>query len=386
MFSKLSKLAFWLNQQGFPKEAQAIQDLSEPEEYAELWHEEATTEFGANPITEDEYAEENFGAGVDDLVSFEKEVNETDAEILKLIAQKEGVQILQTGSSLLGAGVYGKVIRGVYQGKPVAAKIIFDNKLEFSKEAENWKKILIAAKTLPPDLKKHIPMIYKINKDEIFYQNINLNYEIIVMEELFPLNGELKRLFKHQDYKPHSEQLLKDEEYLYKISLAISDYVIKVSSRLGLNIKTLDPTKLMKVLLNLGRIKYYDAEKIIKVVVNYLGKTYDLYGVNEKGRKIPFIKSDSGLDLYDGLYDVVSKFFRPDGMPKFQGDPTQFWEDLPETSSFYQTLKTLSSNYGIKWGDVHHENVMMDANGNLKIIDAGKYNTFRFVPDQTPTL
>ena len=36
-------------------------------------------------------------------------------------------------------------------------------------------------------------------------------------------------------------------------------------------------------------------------------------------------------------------------------------------------LKVLYQSFGISYGDLHYDNIMMDNDGNLKIIDVGQY-------------
>ncbi len=397
LFKSLPKLSSWLIQQGFLKEAQAIKDLSEPEQYEEDWHEEAVQEFGSEPISEEEYTKQNFDGGVPQLTSMKDDINSDDADVLKQIAEQEGIQILYTGdeytSSVLGSGMYGKVITGVYQGKNVAAKIIFEDEADengyvppISREGDIWKKILQAAVTLSPEMKRHIPQIYKINKGQLPYRDYIVEYEIIVMEQLFPLDKEMPDLIQHKKYEQHINRLLKDEEYLYKIAQAVTDYLNRFKSRHKLKIPELEPIALFDVIMSLGKLTYASTERIIKAIINYLVKQYNLNTISRKGKEILFENTERGGDLHDSLYTVIAKFIRPEGLPMFHGNSTEFWDDLPETSAFYRSLKEMAEQFGIKWMDLHFRNMMLDRDGNLKIVDVGAYNAINFTTSRRPTV
>lgn len=392
MILLLNKLSNWLQHHGFIKEAQAIKELptSEPGEYAEPWHEEAVKEFGAEPISEDEYAEQQFGAGLREIMppnKFDQEETVLPEELLKRIADQENFKILQIGgrSSFVGMGEYGAVIRGIYNGKPVVAKIISNLDFKKSEEGDNWRRILKAAKNFPPELQKHIPHIYAIKNNYIedpLKPEDPISYEMIVMEELYPLNKSMSdilniytsienpkekgKLVKLED---EISDLLKDDDYLYKISDIITSG-IKSYFGLDTNFQDLKSIEIFNLISNLKPLGLYSTQKISKEIFRYLVRKYDL----KSDDGVRFEKSDDGISFHDYIYSILIDLIKPDSIPMYKGYPTDFWKALPETSYFYQTLQKLSDDYGIDWGDVHRNNIMLDRDGNLKIIDVGLYN------------
>lgn len=64
-------------------------------------------------------------------------------------------------TSTLGQGAYGIVLEGVYKGKPVAVKILSPDDADGAIAQE------IIDLNLPPEMKRHFPLYYKIDKSTI---------------------------------------------------------------------------------------------------------------------------------------------------------------------------------------------------------------------------
>ncbi len=149
----LNNLIQFLYQNNLLKEAQQVENL---QEYAEPWHEEAVNEFGSEPISEEDYFKQNFQDNENPYLN----------DVRKKILEKHNFQIFLDENTLLGTGAFGRVFKGVYQGKPAVAKIIVKNygipqqvaDMAY-KEAKVWNQILQAKQSLPPDLQSFIPTI-----------------------------------------------------------------------------------------------------------------------------------------------------------------------------------------------------------------------------------
>lgn len=235
MITSIKRLHQLLRLSGYHKVAQQVEELSktiEPlknsEEYSEPWHEEVVQEFGGEPISEDEYLDQiNFPL---DKKPFYLDYNEVDLPtdlVKKLFDQHEIKLVSATGKSqLIGYGSFGAVFRVVYKGKPGVAKLIINELKKINegylgrndREAENWKKIQDNLDKFPTKLRKHLPIIYDIIDGKIDayleHQDIGfnqLNYQIIIMEELFPLSKYLKQIFKQPSEYSY---IIKDEEFV----------------------------------------------------------------------------------------------------------------------------------------------------------------------------
>jgi len=97
--------------------------------------------------------------------------------------------------TFIGKGAIGeKVLKKTYQGEDVAVKLIKGTVEEKEgSEIDIWEDILKIKETMPPNLQKHFPQIYKMEK-VMDNSGKKLLYEIIVMERLEPINSYLKEL------------------------------------------------------------------------------------------------------------------------------------------------------------------------------------------------
>lgn len=300
----------------------------------------------------------------------------------KDILSLENFKVINSGlkNPILGKGHFGTVFSGTYNGKPAAAKIVlYDNKskMKFNKEVENWNKILSVSNQLNDDLKKHIPKIYKIDTGEISKDNTSQTYlyEVIIMEQLFPLNEHMLKLIDQNKiriiYDENYEQeiiprqappesfvnsindLLKDPDYLYTIANKIKESYADAK---------IDKNKIVKELLELNldfNKKDIAIDKITNIILD--DNDIDMEHFN-------FVRTNVAY--------IMRIFFDKIGLPKSLNEHDligDYYNHLPETANFIKALKEIYKLSGLKYYDLKSDNIMMDKDGNLKIIDVGQY-------------
>jgi serine/threonine protein kinase len=373
----LRVLVSWLKANGHNKAAQAIEEVTE---YDEPWQEEAVKEFGDAPVSEDEYFKENF---------FEEFVF---ADIDEKIMDQEGFiyhSSVEGETHFVGSGVSGSVYRGIYNGQPAVIKIIRRTEYKNDNEISNWKAILAAKDKMPASMQKHIPIIYNLNSGNLIDEKSGdkVDYEVVIMEELQKLSPHMQDIFyQYGSAREPMKKMLKDEEYMFEIAKMIKSSVDKIKD-FGDILSEVTPQDILKVILSIEEpIDKYSAMDIVQLVSEYLVQ------VNKEA--ITDIFLNSGLsDLYPSpegflqqkIYQVVKGSIKPDTIPRNReylisndGSPgfaySAFWENSPDTGGLYKTLRELSENFNISWRDTHTDNIMMDKNGNLKIIDVGLYD------------
>ena len=350
----LQHLNLWLQSHNLYKEADEVKELTE---YEEPWYEEAVTEFGSEPITEEEYIDQNFPP----------KLPEHD-ETYKAILQKENFKPLDTGTQpvLAGSGVFGKVFRGIYQGKPAVAKISLDSK-DRDDEVDNWRAILQAYKSMPKELQKHIPTVYATKKGSID----DIGYQFVVMEELKPLSKHLMQTIEltGKTAQQNINRLLKDENYLYQIAqLILKGLRINYEFQHNTALQAITASDIFKMLYELGTLVYNSENYIASELSSKLATKYQLDKLTARKIKISIFGSivnafGSAKPLPRGL-----ETSRPE-----HSDYTPYWENIPETQNLMKMLKVLYQSFNISYGDLHYNNIMMGNDGNLKIIDVGRY-------------
>jgi hypothetical protein len=372
--TKLLKLYNWLHKNNFKKLAQEIKDLdTDTEEYAEPWHQEAVEEFGDEIIPElDEDPLDKQTLQIKN--QFIPISGKTEREAFQEIAAKEDFKIIETGSkpTIAGRGGYGIVFRGVYQGKPAVAKIILGDL--GAQEIDNWDTIQRASKSAVPELKPYLPIIYKINteseeEDSNSNPYIN-NYSIVIMEELLPISDHItEQIYSERPFGVFD--LAKDEELLWSLANVYFKYLVQ----------TFDDLKRTEVFNWLLSVDF----KLIKdrhLVVGNLPSFFNLKIFEKIQEKYPFkeqIRKVRSHPIYNGfdsvLSDEILKFFRQRLPPDFTNvDEGKHLEYLPETKGLIKALKKLTEMTGLGWADLYMpKNLMMGADGNLKIIDVGIY-------------
>lgn len=380
MKNLIIKLSKWLKNNHLHIEAQQIQDLSQ---YEEPWHEEAVQEFGGESISEEEYLRQHFKVPESDLGLLNRPREEAediiDSDKKKLVEQileKENFVPVRAGGkeSMIGRGSFGMVYRGVYQGQPAIAKLIFEENSDYSRqndEVNNWNKILHMVSE-NPRYKKYVPNIYKLNRDQIEIDGKIHKYEIVIMEELYRLNWDFRR-FLAQGYEimeRNTNMLLKNEEILYEIAEGLDEkiklftHIFKNVPReeLQRNIKD-DILNIFKIMLSPPGLTTETQEEISEKIADYYLQKYDLY-FSESNSSFKYLISNR---LRRTIYgDLPMSYF-------------SFWESgpyyrsSPETENIYKFLLVLAEDYGLRWTDLHEDNFMMDRDGNIKIIDVGLY-------------
>jgi serine/threonine protein kinase len=358
----LFKLKKWLTQNNYHKIAQEIKDL---EEYAESWHQEAVEEFGPESISEDEYLEQVVHPDLHD--------EDVSMDIISKIFVKEGFKPVSAGgkSSYIGRGSFGRVYRGIYKGQPVVAKIVlvedFVEKFinDFGFEAPKWHKLMSIKDKISPNLRKHIPQVFLSKVDSISPTNDGVDkhyqYEIIVMEELKPLNKHLGEIIGNYKSEESFNLALKDEDFLYDLAKMISRDLDS-----WFYFEDLTPEEIFKVLYSMRDINSYSHNDIINNIANYVVNEYDMSSELIKVKRV----------LNTSLIKV---FVVKEGFPgqKNYNDPNSteynpLFGNLPETKQLLSFLEEMSS-LGISWADVKENNLMMGNDGNIKIIDMGLY-------------
>jgi hypothetical protein len=369
----LKKLNYSLKKNNLYREAQEIKDL---EEYAEPWHQDAVEEFGDEIIPEsDEDAlkdlEEKYTYNRYDTL---KNINEyfkddpymhyslDEAEIIQNILDRENFKSLeQSRNFVAGKGMFGIVLRGVYQGKPAVIKIETSATRPVVKEINNWVNILKLKNFMPPEYKKHIPEIYKLNSGKINSEELDVYYSVIIMEELFKLSDDLNDFLSNQG------------------NLFVKSMKDKLSEP-GLihNLASLIFEKLNKI--NFLKFKLPSVNEISAKLIENIDNHYDMASgickiMHEKNEKIDhYTISDFNQEIIYVLKTYFSKSIEfPTQHLFFDKLEKSTWGDFPETKSLLEFLVYIKNNANLSWRDLHTGNIMMDRDGNLKIIDVGLY-------------
>lgn len=352
----LHKLSQWLYSQQLFKEANEVDEILNQPNYEEDWHEEAVKEFGSEPISEEEYADQNIKTNLPKAPYYGD-----SQEILDRV----GFHILDSGgikNSVLGSGAYGIVYRGSYKGKPAAAKII---KSRYGLgEVNNWNKILNVADNLPPELRKHIPEIYLIQEGDINGEP----YALVVMEELKPLNKNLHELLnayqssnKENHYSKTMNKLFKDPEFMYELAKNIYQK-IQDTYLFKYKMQQITPAEILKLLQqNLYEFSDMSRREMDNFMQRLLKDKYNL-------------DSDDLLILQSAIFRATDSTFYSNSIPMNEEELNQkpIWEMIPETKEYFRMLRTLKE-YGIDFEDQSPDNVLLGSDDNLKLIDVGEF-------------
>lgn len=301
-------------------------------------------------------------------------------EVIRKILDFEGFSLLYYDKNpVLGAGFFGTVFEGVFEGKPAAAKLILDYRTsKEDSEVDNWQAILDLRQSMPVEFLAYIPEIYRLNKGTVEYNREDLGYEIIIMEKLFPIskNEDLKAVYR-EPYEQNNRDdlftakinnLLKDEEFLYYIALNISSKALSLYN-LQIDINHLHKAMLMSK-IKIGPNKSVDhksTEFFTNVIVTNLLKDYPKY--NQQ------IYYDI---LYNDIFSIVnyciSSFVNRAAIPSRKHVNRLGVEYLPHMPEgyFFKFLDYLDSQ-GIKFRDLKENNLMVGLDGNIKLIDVGLY-------------
>lgn len=400
--SRLDKLYLWLKSAGFNSTAQVVKQLNEKSLVEEVELEDNNDEFDEEPISEDEYFEQEFSTPLDmyDYTHVPAaEIHAPQNHVYNAILKQHNIQPVSVGgkSPLLGAGRYGVVSNVIYKGKPAVVKIIVQGFYD-ENEVSNWRHVLSNLDKLPENERKHIPEIYDIISGEMDVEHEGeVVYDLIIMEQLRQLPAELKNFFTDPwkeeredfDHEPQDtrslKHLLKDEEFIYKISNIIKANVIKsLSTHMESNpegpvknaaelFKNINAAYIQKIILDdannyaetSSAKRYSLASKISKYVTSIVD-TFN-FGISPRDLTISIDQWLSHLIDTESTLPLSYNDF---------GAKAEKWDFIPEMSGYVNALKTLAIDLKLEWRDLHQENVLLGADGNLKIIDIGLYNRF----------
>lgn len=389
---RLVSLHNWLKKAGLDKSAQMVKGLTQEEVKPEInneemsdedWHNEVINEYGSEPISEDEYLMNEMGVQLkpDDYSDYGAKYHIDLNNVFNDILKQHNIAVVSIGgkSPILGSGVYGSVIDVIYKGKPAVAKIIIKRDDAPENEANNWKHVLNNMDKFTPEQIKHLPIIYDIIQDEIESYNYKyggyniFEYSMIIMEKLFPVPKEIESLFDSGNIEQDAKSLdfaLKDEETIYEIALSISQYIQAQLNKRGSTIKLTEKNiqdifqiLLSKVSAPITKDKEEWKSIMTKLIIDYLQRTFnqrfDSLSIDIRTVIARAIDETSEFPPYEHAYSARHKK----------------WDILPETKNFISALKTMADELDLSWTDLHQRNIMINADGNLKIIDIGLYHS-----------
>lgn len=365
---KLQSLMAWLSQHHFQKEAEEVEEL----QYQEPWHEEVVQELGGEPISESDYLQQ-FQAQPEEIRDPEDSLP-GEGKIIQDILNQEHFQTPIRGGSeqgsqeiFIGSGWAGQVYRGVYQGKPAAAKVILESFEGDDQEVEAWQKILQVSKSFPPELKKHIPKIYLAKHGTLKRSGEDYPYAIVIMEELFPLDPEMKK-FLDQTKDEEEDQHHLDQKWDQYFQEASKDPELlnQIAKQMAANLSDLtrqiwDPNQIFRALYR-SKLPIHNQDIVYDVLDELEPKIKQL-----PGRLSALVPQN----LSRSLVQFIVRTIPP--LNSQTDQPNSPWHQMPETKQLYQTLQELKQA-GVSWDDLHANNIMQDREGNLKFIDAGAFH------------
>lgn len=347
-------------------------------------HEEADelAEFYSDPISEDEYFKENFEESPETKDSkYAQNYNVADLleiskESLNNILDKYKIRITSTKGKTprVGAGASASVYDCIYEGKPAVVKL--------SREADAvqvWEKIL--SLKIPEQYASCIPKIYLLATENLAsskspYKNVEIS--IIVMEKLKPLPSWL--------YNQRLQQHPQKQNYQAALNLAknITKSVIQSISEPKFNhlLYVLEETKnniianenhysllvydfLIKHYLN-NHIApdRYETANIILMQIFKLPKDFELaYPIR--------ILIQKYLDIHENKSYFHSNYF--DFSQKHNQRETKNLVHNPEFRRISAFMHFLAQ-HKIYFCDLHSANLMIDQDGNIKIIDTENFD------------
>jgi hypothetical protein len=358
---------------GYTKLAQEIEDLEEIDEKY----------FESEPISEDEYLKKIHPVGGKDFHNKMQSHPPFERGAFPNILKKEDFHPVEAGgkSIILGQGSFGTVFRGVYQGKPAVAKVILYE--DGIKEVKNWEDILDASSSVVPALKKYLPKIYKINYQEDFNKikvkrnfwdddddddspsnspykdvlNPENNYAIIIMEELMPLDNNLLSKIVGNDSTTADKSPYQNPDFLWDVTKEIVEGILDYFDLNETDLSNI----IFKILMNL------DFKSNVYTITNQFKKELEEKLINA-GHDLEFFLPSSVESLF---YKILNPVLPTSGNDRYD---IPYFKHLPETSGFITSLEDLEDLTGLKWDDlVAPRNLMMDRNGQLKLIDPGLY-------------
>lgn len=399
--SSLSDALKKIGQQDASKKVYQLSSIVEKEELPfEKQYQDEIKEFDKSLDKEEfEYINEfpietNISKRPDEVIVNE---NTNNQDIRPLIQQLRNNNFAPLASEkyengIIGAGYYGLVFQGTYQGKNAVAKIS-DTNIDGrrSNESNNWKKIIRLKNSgkISQQYLKHIPNIYLIKNIEITQLDNDGNeyskeYDLIIMEKLYPVFYAKDLLFSGTHYPEQDPSFLSKTPRQLLNTLKSYNYIYELSKKLAKVIK-LNEKRIISPNVIFKRLS---ESKTIKEMILKLSTFGDNYAndffihdylpnlTNEIIMSLPWRYTNN--KLFEIIKNVLAKNLIIEIPYKFESSAeSAAWKvkfkELPETSSFVSFLEELADN-GVYYMDLHPGNVMMDKDGNLKIIDVGLYS------------
>lgn len=354
--NRLSSLLLGL---GLSKEAAQLMHLVPPTEMSEDDIAEAEKEFGTNPIAEDEYAGNISPVPDSDILATKERL------AINSLKDKGIIPVVAGNKDILGKGSFGKVFRVIYNGKPAIAKIAFDvddpRAVGLNEDIAVWKKILALKQQMPENLKKHLPEIYLLDEGTIqlgkFYNYKKEHYQLIVMEELTPLNKSLSGIMREGRHSMSS------------FSSTLEDFVSNFNEFLHheYNLPPISIGKLSKLISDNNISSTATATDVGRALIIHMANLYpslsDQQFLDIK-KQIFYL-----LDNDDKLSDIGKMSFPAEG-----GDPAtnSGFRPTEEFSGLFEMLMWLKE-HGVIWRDIRPANVMIGKDGNVKVTDVGAF-------------
>ena len=353
---RLKTLAELLNKSGFHKEASDAVKLS-PVEHPdwELWNREEEAKL---------------------LESTHPEADRNkyfiDDEVKKKLMEL-GVTIMADSSTngSLGSGHLGVVYSGVYNGKPVAVKIIRGSGGEYSRisnDVSNWNKISEVAKTAPEFVTKILPNVVLAYEGTIKDRyGGDQRIQVLAMERLHKIPTILAKAI--DGTYERGERLSKPpdwaiEEHVHNRYPEV--YNFAAYNKFSFPGERAVAREAIKLMNDPHSKKYFE---------RYFKQYFDKFITD-----IPSPSADDSDD-YDqycellALIQIFAESFIFDIFKKIpngsdEGDPGTNWQPMGGLDNFWNAVLWLR-NRKIPVGDLSAKNIMMDDAGNLKLSDLG---------------
>lgn len=384
----LNNLIKKLKSLGYKYAASEVNELSE---WDESWHEEAVKEFGGEPISEEQYLEENISnVGIGDkshyvtispknMFSMPFYMEVMKAHNFKPISTGE------SGTSFLGEGVFGVVFRGAYNGKDSAIKIVPYGYEEDSSEIDVWNKMLKIKDSMPEEYRKHIPDIYALGKSSIMNEyNEEMKYCYIIMEVLKPLDSQTRNIISGFAYAfpkdtPDESEILKDNDYLVWLAKLCAQVFTATQVGMSVGMQNIDLSKVYKIIFdNLKDINEANINNVATMIVEYFNSLYkEMFKKNISSKKINEIIKAISMRIIGSysLRRMPNSYYTSEQISSgyYTKDLLPYWNQHPRVTSFLKMLNYLKDKHNIEWSDVHSNNIMIGNDDNLKLIDLGYF-------------